>query len=47
MVVVYASNIVYERHSFRWLVLFIDDPKLLVLVGDWNAILDSKIDRVG
>ena len=25
----------------------LDDLKQLVLMGDWNAILDPKIDRVG
>ena len=24
--------------------MFLDDPKRIVLVGDWNAIFDSKID---
>ena len=32
---------------FRRLVLFLDDSKQLVLMGDWNAILDPKIDKVG
>ena len=26
---------------------FLDDSKRLVLMGDWNAILDLKIDKVG
>ena len=48
LVVVYAPNIVAERVSFfRWLAPFLDDTKQLVLMGDWNAILDSKIDKVG
>ena len=37
-----------ERVSFfRRLVPFLDDTKRLVLIGDWNAILDPKIDKVG
>ena len=42
LVAVYASNIAAERVSF-----FLDDTKRLVLMGDWNAILDPKIDKVG
>ena len=45
---VYAPNIAAESVSFfRWLAPFLDDPKRIVLVDDWNAILDPKIDRVG
>ena len=45
---VYAPNIPAERVSFfRWLAPFLDDPKRIVLIGDWNAILDPKIDRIG
>ena len=48
LVAVYAPNIVTERVSFfRRLVPFLDDTKQLVLIGDWNAILDLKIDKVG
>ena len=48
MVVVYAPNIAVERVSlFRRLAPFLDDSKRLVLMGDWNAILDPKIDKVG
>ena len=48
LVAVYASNIVAEKISFfRRLAPFLDDIKLLVLMGDWNAILDPKIDKVG
>ena len=48
MVGVYVPNIAAERISFfRRLVPFLDDTKRLVLMGDWNAILDSKIDKVG
>ena len=48
LVVVYAPNIVVERVSFfRQLVPFLDDTKQLVLMGDWNTILDPKIDKVG
>ena len=47
LVAVYASNIAAERVSFfRWLVPFLEDTKRLVLMSDWNAILDPKIDRV-
>ena len=35
-----------ERRSFlRQLKPFLDDPKWVVLVGDWYAILDPKIDK--
>ena len=48
LVAVYAPNIVAERVSFfRRLAPFLDDTKWLVLMGDWNAILDPKIDKVG
>ena len=48
LVAVYASNIAAKRVSFfRLLAPFLDDTKLLVLMGDWNAILDPKIDKVG
>ena len=41
-------NIAAERVSFvHWLVLFLDNMKRLVLMGDWSAILDPKIDKVG
>ena len=46
VVAVYAPNIAAERF-FRWLAPFFDNPKRIVLVDDWNAILDRKIDRVG
>ena len=32
---------------FRRLAPFLDDTKRLVLMADWNAILDPKIDKVG
>ena len=32
---------------FRRLAPFLNDPKRLVFVGEWNAILDPKIDKVG
>ena len=35
-----------ESFFFQWLVPFLDDPKRLVLVGGWNAIIDPKIDKV-
>ena len=48
LVVVYTPNFAAERVSFFCrLAPFPDDSKRLVLVGDWNAILDRKIDRVG
>ena len=48
LVTVYAPNIAVERVSFfRRLAPFLDDMKRLVLMGDWNAILDPKIDKVG
>ena len=48
LVAVYASNITAERVSFfRRFAPFLDDTKRLVLMGDWNAILDPKIDKVG
>ena len=48
LVAVYASNIAAERVSFfRRLAPFLDDKKRLDLMGDWNAILDPKIDKVG
>ena len=48
LVAVYAPNTVAERISFfRRLAPFLDDTKRLVLMGDWNAILDPKIDKVG
>ena len=47
VVTVYAPNSGGERRSFlRCLELFLDDPKRIVLVGDWNAIFDLKIVRV-
>ena len=48
VVAVYASNIVVDRVPFfRRLAPFLYNPKRIVLIGDWNAILDLKIDRVG
>ena len=48
LVAVFVSNIAAERVSFfRRLVSFLDVTKQLVLMGDWNAILDPKIDKVG
>ena len=48
LVVVYVLNIAVERVSlFHRLVLFLDDSKWLVLMGDWNAVLDPKINKVG
>ena len=48
LVAVYVPNSAAERLSFfRRLAPFLDDGKRLVLMGDWNAILDPKIDKVG
>ena len=48
LVAVYAPNIAAEGVPFfRRLASFLDDTKRLVLMGDWNAILDPKIDKVG
>ena len=48
LVAVYAPNIAVERVSFSCrLAPFLDDTKQLVLMGDWNAIHDPKIDKVG
>ena len=48
LVVIYVPNTAVERVSFfRRLAPFLDDSKRLVLIGDWNAILDPKIDKVG
>ena len=48
LVAVYTPSIVVERISFfRRLAPFLDDTKRLVLMGDWNAILDPKIYKVG
>ena len=45
---VHAPNTVAERRPFfRRLGSFLDVSKRTVLVGDWNAILDPKIDRAG
>ena len=46
--VVHAPSIAAERRVFfRRLGSFLDDSKRTILVGDWNAVLDPKIDRVG
>ena len=46
VVAAYAPNIRGERVSFfRGLEQFLNYPGRLVAVGDWNAILDPKIDR--
>ena len=48
VVAVYVPNTVSERRSFFWqLEPFLDDLKRLVLMGDWNAILDPKVDKGG
>ena len=44
---VYAPNIAEERIYFFWrLAPLLDNPKWIILVGNLNAILDPKIDRV-
>ena len=46
MVAVYPPKCIDERRSFfRRLGPFLDDPKRLVLVSDWNVILHPKIDK--
>ena len=48
LIAVYAPNIAVERVSFFCrLAPFMDDSKQLVLMGDRNAILNPKIDKVG
>ena len=48
MAVVYAPNITAQSISlFQQLASVLDNAKRIVLMGDWNAILDSKIDRGG
>ena len=45
---VHVPNATAERRSFiRRLGSFLDASKRVVLVGDWNAILDPNIDRAG
>ena len=45
LVAIYAPNIIVKRVSFfHRLTVFLDDTKRQVLMGDWNVILDSKID---
>ena len=46
VVVVYSPTYIGERRSFfQLLEPFLSDSKRIVLVGDWNAILDPKIDK--
>ena len=48
VVAIYHPNSVGEiRSFFRRFGPFHDDSKRLVLVGDWNAILDPKLDKDG
>ena len=48
VVAVYVPNIAAKNVSFfRRLAQFLNDPNRIVLVGNWNAILNPKIDRVG
>ena len=47
LVAVYARNTSVDRVSFfRRLAPFLDDSKRLVLMGEWTAILDPKLDKV-
>ena len=47
VVAVYVLNSAGERRSFiRRLETFVEDPRRLVLVADWNVILDPKLGRV-
>ena len=45
LVAVYVPNTPVDRVSI--FSSFLDDSKRLVLMGDWNTILDPKIDKVG
>ena len=46
VVVLYAPNGVGKRRPFfRRLRPFLDGPKRLVLMDDWNAIFDHKLDK--
>ena len=46
VVAVYAPNTSGERRSlYRRLEPFLDGSKRLILMGDWNAILDPKVDK--
>ena len=48
VIAVYTPNSFGDRRSFFWrLGPFLDNSKQLVLVGDWNAILDPKLDKGG
>ena len=48
VVTVYAPNASGKRRSFyRRLEPFLDDSKRIILMGDWNAILDPKVDKDG
>ena len=42
-----VTNIAIERVFFRRLAPFLDDPKRIVLMGNWNAILDPKKNKAG
>ena len=47
VVAAYAPNIASESVSFfQRLTQFLDDQRRRVFAGDWNVILDPKIDRV-
>ena len=47
MVTVYVPNCTVERHSFffQQLTLYLISPEQIVLIDDWNMILETKIDK--
>ena len=48
VVALYTPNTSGERRSFyRRLEPFLDDSKRIIVMGDWNAILDPKVDKDG
>ena len=48
VVAIHAPNCIGKKRSlFRRLAPFLDYLKRLIVLGDWNAILDHKIDKGG
>ena len=47
LVAVYAPTGAGRPDFFRRLEVFLGTSRSLVLVGDWNAILDARLDAVG
>ncbi|WP_347046864.1 hypothetical protein, partial [Escherichia coli] len=47
LVAVYAPTGTVQPDFFRRLEAFLGTSRSLVLVGDWNAILDARVDWVG